>query len=73
MIEIMIDCYDAKIRDRGAEVQIHARRVRNGMMFEVWDLDHKELVAVFKINNYDLKEFLKLAKALLDKGVELAE
>ena len=66
MIEILIDCYDAKVHGRETTVQVHARRVKNGMIFEVWDLDYKELVAKFRVTNFDLQEFLKIAKALLE-------
>ena len=70
MIEIILDCYDAKVHGREAKVQVHARRIKNGMRFEVWDLDYKELVAVFRVNVFDLKEFLKLTKALLEMEAE---
>jgi len=63
MIELLLDCYDAKVHGRETELQIHARRVKGGIYFEVWDLDHKELVAVFRVNDFDFKDFLKLAKA----------
>ena len=70
MVDILIDCYDAKVHGRETKVQVHAKRVKNGMRFEVWDLDYKELVAVFRVNNFDLEEFLKLAKALLEMEAE---
>ena len=70
MIDILIDCYDAKVHGREAKVQVHARRVKNGVRFEVWDLDYKELVAKFRVNNFDLQEFLKIAKALLEMEAE---
>ena len=70
MIEILIDCYDAKVHGRETTVQVHARRVKNGMIFEVWDLDYKELVAKFRVTNFDLQEFLKIAKALLEMEAE---
>ena len=70
MIEILIDCYDAKVHGREAKVQVHARRIKNGVKFEVWDLDYKELIASFRVNVFDLGKFLKLAKAFLEMEVE---
>ena len=70
MIEILIDCYDAKVHGREAKVQVHTRRAENGMIFEVWDLDYKELIAKFRVTNFDLQEFLKIAKALLEMEAE---
>jgi len=69
MIEILIDCYDAKVHGRETTVQVHARRVKNGMRFEIWDLDYKELVASFRVNVFDLGKFLKIAKAFLEMEV----
>jgi len=65
MIEILIDCYDGKVHGKETKVQVHVRCVKDGMRFMVWDLDHKELVATFKVNRFDLEDFLKLAKALI--------
>ena len=75
MIELILDCYDAKVHGREMRLQVHARRIKgdveSGVRFEIWDLDCKELVAVFKVNDFDFKEFLRLAKAwILEKEAE---
>lgn len=70
MIEIILDCYDSRVYSTKATLQLHVRRVKNGMYFKMWDLDRKELVAIFRVSNSDFKEFLMLAKALLEMEVE---
>ena len=65
MIEILIDCYDGKVHGKETKVQVHAICIKDGMRFAIWDIDHKELVATFRVNKFDLEDFLKIAKALI--------
>jgi len=63
MVEVIVDCYDGKVHGREAKVQLRVRRIKYGVRVDVWDLDCNELVARFRINNFDFEEFIDLAKS----------
>ena len=73
MVEVIVDCYDGKVHGREAKVQLRVRRIKYGVRVDVWDLDCNELVARFRINNFDFEEFIDLAKSWILREVEKDE